>query len=387
MTFITDEKRIALIRIFVSVFFVIGIVMSWIVWHSDRMFPLCPVLDFIPASPKKFDNILPITLILLFILVAFFKKRWMYRSLFIVLAFLLLQDQIRWQPWVYLYVFMLLPFVVKKENDPNLISYFRILIIGVYFWSGIHKFDEGFIEGTFDKMLRDLFLIENPETRLGLHYLGYLIPVTEVLLAVALVFRKTRTFGIAMALITNIVILTYLIKGGKNTVVYPWNMAMMCFVVVLFYKSTNELKLFKLDDLRIKILTVTATLFFIVLPTLGIFNLWDNYLSFKLYSGSNGQYFVAVDKEEVSKIDKDLYPYFWNVNRVPGKYWIYLNQWALEELNVPFYPEMRTFKQVSKSFCKGDIPRDNMDFYRFERKFDTGPFVVFKCVDVCMECD
>lgn len=379
MKFLTDEKRIVALRIGVPVFFIVGILMSYKLWHSDRLFPLLPVIDGFPVLPTSIDSFLPILLIAGLAVGIFLRKRVFFIGLLALLLFLLLQDQMRWQPWVYLYFCMLIPFAVAQTYTKSLLPFFQILIIGVYFWSGIYKIGPGFMEETFDNMLRELLSIENPDTRERFHFLGYLIPLIEVLIAIGLIFRKTRFISILAAIASHLIILTYLIKADHNSIVYPWNLAMIFFVIILFFKSENTLNFAKIPEIHSKILVRLAILFYILLPSLASIGLWDKYLSFKLYSGNNGTYMIALDMTEVRKINRSLHPYLWEVDEPQGKYWIYLSKWSIEELNVPFYPEIRMLKQIGSTYCKSDISPENLEFIQFNNGFKREGAVVFGC--------
>ena len=348
------QKRIALLRITACLFFVFGILLSFTAWHADRLFPLLPVFDRIPQFAIDLSRSMAVLLPLGLLIGSFIRSRNYFIALLVFTLLFLLQDQVRWQPWVYIYCATLLPFALWKRPDEHLLPYFQILIIGVYLWSGIYKFSGAFIDLTFDKMLRTLLFIENEETRQSLRFLGYGIPIMEVFIAIGLFFRRSRTLAIIGTVLSHSVILTYLLVNDQNTVVYPWNIAMIVFAVLAFYKTNNSLYLGHLSRGKVRFQNWIGALFFIFLPALNPFGLWDNYLSFKLYSGNNGYYCVGLDKNQYRKVDSRLHPYFWQVEEPKGKYWILLNKWAYDELNVPFYPEVRTFKKVAKTFWRGE---------------------------------
>jgi len=381
VNFSLSENRLPLVRSIVLIFFVFGILLSFKVWHSDRLFPLCPVFDGVPQFSEDFSRFVAALLIPLLLLGVFIRKRWYYGFVLGFLLFLLLQDQIRWQPWVYIYVAFLLPFALFKLPRHRILTYFQILLIGVYLWSGIYKFGGAFIELTFDKMLRTLLLIENPATRESLHFLGYGIPIIEVLIACGLVFVRTRTVAIFTGIATHLVILTYLLVNEQNSVVYPWNVAMILLLVVLFYRTKNDLQFWRGSDLKLKLLQSAGVFFFILMPASNPVGIWDNYLSFKLYSGNNGYFCVGLDQDQYTKVDSDLHGYFWRVQEPRGKYWLLLNKWAMDELNVPFYPEMRTFKSVSNTFCEGEIPPQKLEFVKYPSDFGREGAEIFYCSD------
>lgn len=373
------QNRIPLLRVIACLFFVFGILLSFPAWHSDRLFPMLPVYDGIPQFPADLSRSMAVLLTLGLLIGSFMRFRSYFIAFLVFALFFLLQDQERWQPWVYIYCAILLPFALWKRPDAQLLTYFQILLIGVYLWSGVYKFSGAFIELTFDKMLRTLLFIENEETRQSLHFLGYGIPITEVLIAIGLFFRRSRTLAILGAVLSHSVILTYLLVNDQNTVVYPWNIAMVLMVIAAFYRTENTLAFWKETGVRIRVQSAVGAVFFIFLPVLNPIGLWDNYLSFKLYSGNNGYYCVGLDMDQYQKVDSELHQYFWRVEEPNGKYWILLNKWAFDELNVPFYPEIRTLKKVAKTFCDGEIPKEKLEFVKFQEDFSREREVVFDC--------
>lgn len=298
-----------------------------------------------------------------------------------MLLFMFIQDQMRWQPWAYLYFSMLIPFVVKK-HDAGFINYLQILLIGLYLWGGLHKFSPDFINGTFTDILKRLFGIDNQETIASLYYVGYLIPLIEVSIALALIFPKSRKIGVIGAISMHVFILIYLIKIDYNYVVYPWNTGMIIFVIALFYKNPSSLKIWRGFPLRIRILNLLACIFFLVAPILSSFNLWDHYLSLRLYSGKTNLFYVVIDESELDKIDSEFQHYLWKSKRLESGKLISLNKWSMGELNVPFYPETRVFKQVAKSFCELGIEQDKLTFIEINRSLDNDSKVSFKCGDL-----
>lgn len=377
-----------ILRVIVCLFFVLGIALSFKVWHSDRLFPVLPVFDWVPSSSLDVSGFLAMILVFSLLIGTVVRNRAYFIGVFVLLVFLLLQDQMRWQPWVYIYFAFLLPFALWKRPSEQLLPYFQFLLIGVYLWSGAFKFGGSFIELTWDKMLRTLLFIDDPSTRQSLHFLGYGIPITEILIAVGLFFKKSRHLAIIIAIMTHLIILFYVITNQQNSVIYPWNFAMILLVIVCFYKTENSFN-FRVSrqarrpniNSRIKLQIATGALFFVFLPALNPLGMWDNYLSFHLYSGTNGTFCVGLDQDQYKKVDPELYQYFWKVDEPNGKFWIYVNYWALDELNVAFYPEERTFKKLEKSFCEGDIPPDKLEFVIFRKGFKRKGAMVLRCGD------
>jgi len=375
------QRRIPLIRAAACLFFVAGVLLSFTVWHSDRIFPLLPVFEGFPQFSEDVSGFLAIVLVIGLTLGGLIKSRYYFIALLALLLVLFLQDQMRWQPWAYMYFALILPFALVKTPKQQLLPYFQFVLIGVYFWSGVYKIGDGFIASTFDKMLRTLLLIEDAGTRESLHFLGYGIPLMEIAISIAFFFKRTRNTAVLFAILTHIVILSYLIINDQNSVVYPWNFGMIALVILAFYNSENSMQFWKNTPIRWQVLNATSGLFFLLLPALSSIGMWDTYLSFKLYSGRNGIYCIGLDKDQVKKVDPSLYDTFWKVDEPQGKYWIYVNFWAFNELNVAFYPEQRTYKQICNTFCESDIPSEKMEFVVFRDGFKRKGATILDCND------
>ena len=118
------------------------------------------------------------------------------------------------------------------------------------------------------------------------------------------------------------------------------------------------------------------------MPVFSFLNSWDQYLSFRLYSGNTNLFYISIADDQVHKIDTDLHQYFWQVEGLSGGEMINVNRWSMNELNVPFYPETRVFKQVAKSFCGRGIENSKLIAVEFERSFGDADFQEFKCSDL-----
>lgn len=375
------KNRTDSIRILSCLFLIVGILMSFKLWLTDRTFPLLPISDNIPQLPIGLDFIVIILLLMVLAFGVFFRQRAIFIAILAVILVLFLQDQMRWQPWVYIYIMLIVPFAFKVDKT-NIITYFQILLIGIYLWGGVHKFSADFIDNTFKMILIDMFGVENNETILKLSWLGYSIPIIELLVALFLIIPKTRLLGIIGAILTHVFIFILLIKIDSNTILYPWNIAMILFVIVLFYKNTNKLNIWKGINWQLRTLNSTAIILFIIMPVFALFNMWDNYPSFRLFSGKTNLFYISIKNEDVPKIDPNLNQYFWNPESLTRGKMISLNAWTVAELNVPFYPETRVFKQFAKTFCDTNTHDDYLIFVEFDRGFKAGDFTRFKCSEL-----
>ena len=331
------DQRLVLVRKGICLFLLIGMLLSFNLWTSDRFFPLVPFIDGLNESNTKLNSILLIVLGLsLFSLIASNKNTVLYIGLRVALCTLiiiLLQDQQRWQPWVYFYFLALVPFVIDSSLRQPISTLIcpQVLMIGIYLWSGIHKFNSNFIDLTFTNILTNFVQIKNEQIINAVKYVGYLVPLLEVIIAVALTVPKFRKFGVVLVIALHVLILVYLSPFGvnDNTIVYPWNVAMIVLTVLLFYKLKNNICDIIYGPIRMKLVVAMLIVLVFILPIFNFNNKWDSYLSFSLYSDKILLHYIAIEKTQLEKIDGRFNKYFVKIPGLSGGEIIDINQWSI----------------------------------------------------------
>jgi len=359
--------------------FLVGIGLSFKLWVSNRQFPLVPVHSFLLDVLHPIDGVLLMVLTGSLIALLFVKKQWVVASMLMSLMLLVAEDQMRLQPWVYLYFLIFLPFAFSQQpGGAGFISrYLQWIFVACYLWSGVHKINPNFIDKTFQDMMSHLFGIALAERY---KIFGYIIPFIEITIALLLVFVKTRKAGVVAAVGAHLFILLYLSPFGidRNYVVYPWNVAMMFGAVLLFWG--NEEAIFAVPKAmawRAFQLGSLVLLFF--LPLLNRVGRWDHYLSFSLYADKTHHLFIAIEETEAKKLngvyDNDVV----TLPGVSGGRIIGADQWSMNELHVPVYPETRIFNAIARQFCKLDIPKGKMVFMECQLPLSRNALRTFGC--------
>lgn len=377
--------RARLIKAVVIIAFTAGILLSPQLWINEgRLFPVLPLFDFLPILTFPLDSIA----LLIFCASSgawiFYEKRVVGALAIGTLTVILLQDQMRWQPWVYLYLLMLLPFLLQSDSgdhEKTLLMVLQWIIAGVYVWSGINKLNPNFLDGTFYQLVHALGIEREFHT---LKEVGYAIPIIELLTGFALLTRKFRKIGVYSAFAIHIFILLYLslVVLNQNTIIYPWNVAMIFFVYILFLKGGEDDFRMAINELRSNIFLVAPIFLVWVLPFLNFFGYWDDYLSFSLYSNRPSRFYIAIQQKEIKMIDRQFENYFESIPGLRGGQLIAIDKWAFSELNVPFYPETRLFKKLSRKFCELGIPDDKLVFLELTYKKNAPQVKKFLCGDL-----
>ncbi len=372
-----------LVKALIVLAFITGFLLSPQLWINGRFFPVIKPIESLPILSAPFDLILLLLFIGLSVVWIFYEHRGIGIAAIVSLLLILAQDQMRWQPWVYLYLLMLVPYLTQSGSGDNktlVLICLQLIVAGVYIWSGIQKLNSNFLDGTFALIFK--------ASGGGLKFeswrmAGYGIPLLEFSTGLALLIPKLRKIGIFTALIIHTVILFYLspIVLNHNSIVYPWNVAMLCFVFLLFWGVKDNLYA-SILDIRSNVLILLPVILVWIFPVLNLFGYWDHYLSFSLYSNKPSRFYVAIEESEIHKIDERFTNYFANLPGLQGGQIIEIETWAYSELNVPFYPEMRAFKKLSVNFCDLNIDADKLVFLELFYIDRKRHFNSFTCSDL-----
>jgi hypothetical protein len=347
------------LRAAIAVAFLSGIALSPRLWlTSDREYPLVPVADFLRLS-VPLEAIVVGGLVASLAAVAFLPRSRMPIGFSLGLALgLALFDQNRWQPWVYQYVVMLAALTMAPRNGGGrsrkaqpALAVCAFTVVAVYFWSGLSKVGAAFRLDVFPWLLEPLV---GPTPAL-LEPVGYVVPMVEISIAVGLAWRRTRTYAVAGAFLMHSFILLSIGPLGHdwNTVVWPWNIAMVAFVFLLFWRLDVSPTRGFLTSVRHWPRTSQAIAFGVagligLMPFFNLFGRWDSYLSGELYSGATVNGFVLPPRSAIDRLPPSARRLTASGEATPV---LSLFNWAVEDLNVPAYPARRVLKRVGGAVC------------------------------------
>lgn len=267
------------------------------------------------------------------------------------IAFWTAQDVNRMQPYLYMYSFVLFVLACCGRKKETGLDALRIMVCGVYFWSGLHKMNVTFYVSTFPWFVSPFFTFGQPSTPPIIEFMAQLImlqtPYFEAMIGVFLLFPRWRRIGTAMAFCMLMVVLLCLGPLGHNwgMVVWPWNVYLFVLEVVLFMDvAYNRRAPFLLS--RPRALALVSIALFLLAPSLATVSLWYTRFGFKLYSG-NASYaeIVLPADENYTKMPPDL------KGLVNAKHVLDVTEWSGRELqNLP-YPVPEAFKTGARGLC------------------------------------
>jgi hypothetical protein len=342
--------RLRWLRIVVPVAFICGMLMSPHLWFDPgRSFPRAPI---VPSLTLHQDFVISIAIVITLILSAItvHARRYLVASVLLTIVLVVL-DQTRLQPWVYQYAIMLasLVFVLRGAvNQKAILAANQIVIASLYFWSGLQKVSWTFVNEGVPT------LVESAGIRVSSKYLTTIaiaIAICEALIGVGLLLRRTRRVAVVLACLMHAIILVTLIASRLNTVVWPWNVAMLAITVILFWRNDETPFEYLLRGRR-DYLPKAAMLICGLLPSLSFIGAWDLYLAGALYSGKSPVGVMRISETLRDRLPATARGITFRTGR--GELMLPFYEWSLAELNVPPYPEVRVYRQLARQLCALD---------------------------------
>lgn len=353
-------KEARLLKVVLALALLCGFALSRRLWlpTPERFYPSVPVFDFLPTVAPTLGYVWLVALVVLLALVAVRARPRAYAAAFVALAALcVLFDESRLQPWFYQYLFMMLALAAYSWRDEEAFEPLRacaLVVACVYFWSGVQKLNPQFFAEVLPSLAAP-YLARLPASfaRL-LTPLGVLIPLAEICAGLMLLTRRWRRAGVVVALATHAVVLLLFVPARRNNVVWPWNVAMAAFVLILFRGGGRGARDF-LPRRALSIQTAALVLFGLM-PALSLFGLWGQYLSSALYSGNVPRAEFTVSERVASKLP----PRVRSKLRPGGEgFRLDINHWSYAELNVPAYPSEKVYRAATETLCKlAESPSD-----------------------------
>jgi len=348
------DSKLRWLTVVIPIAFASGFLLSWHLWLSSRIFPASPVAHFLPSIPHPLYTIWLFLMLGLLTAIAFVGRSQRLILTFLLLAGLLsLWDQTRWQPWFYQFFLMLAAIGVYGWKKPEgqyqsaVLNICRLIVAMTYVWSGLQKLNATFVLETWPDMAGPLLRVLPKLASRTPPALILIIPTLEVLTGIGLITLRFRNYAVVAAIATHAVVLTLLISSGENQVVWPWNIAMVLFVWILFWRDKATLAreiLRPRNGLHAVVLLLVA-----ILPVLSFADLWDSYLSAALYSGNTDQAVIVVSPAVVDRLPAEMHDDIWTKSK---PFFLDINRWSYSELHVPVYPEPRVYRRVAEEICK-----------------------------------
>lgn len=341
IAFRSEDQQVYLLVKIVAFFWLITKTWSWKAWIAERTYPVIPSFGFLENVPGFFHTLFLIVSLLALIVILLVKHdRRLFFVLFLSELLSCLLDTVRWQSWEFMYMCFLLILIINYRKPKNIILLLHLMLVAMYFFSGLHKLNRGFLSSVWIDMILIDFLGISFDTILKykLFFAGLIIPFLEILLALLLLFSKYKRKISLILIFMHLLILLFLGPFGLwyNSVVWWWNIALI-FILLMIYQKPN--------NFSIKKPFVFGHLYWLFLwflmPIFSFFGKWYQYFSFNLYSGKIEQMYICISSNK--KIDSN----FGKIIYLKTSPCINLQNWAMSELKCVPIPEIEIYKKIS----------------------------------------
>jgi hypothetical protein len=345
-------QRLELIKLVTLLGLLVSILTSINLWSGQRWFPKAPLFDNWSNIQPPYDYI-NIGVLVILILMAFFIPR-KYPIIFLLMfcVYLCLDDQNRLQPWFYNYVlilFVVLFYKYRVDEPNNYTTVFislQLLVVLVYIFSGIQKFNSSFLNDSYNWMISPLAKVFS-ERQMNLFFkLGHAVPYLEITIGLGLLYRPMRFIAIPLVIVMHVFILLMLGPLGKsyNYVVWPWNITMILLNLLLFANVPQE-RFFDVSILFKGITFYIVITLMLIFPIFSLNNKYDSYLSSSLYSANTHNCKLILSDNAYKSLPFYIRHY---VTQKENNNILHIKLWALNELNAPCVPEYRVFERVQE---------------------------------------
>jgi hypothetical protein len=216
----------------------------------------------------------------------------------------------------------------------------------VYFWSGVQKLNPQFFAEVLPSLAAPYLARLPASFSRMLTPLGALVPLTEICAGLMLLTRRWRRVGVVLAVVTNAVVLLLFVPVRRNNVIWPWNVAMAAFVLILFRRGADGVRDFL--PRRALSLQTLAVVLFGLMPFLSLFGLWGQYLSSALYSGNVARAEFTVSATVAGRLPPRVRS---KLRPTPEGFRLDLGHWSYAELNVPAYPSEKVYARTTATLC------------------------------------
>ena len=326
----------------IAFFWFITKIFSYKTWIASRKFPVIAPSEYLRDIPSEIHWMLFVVSMLMLFMIVISPKKYLL-ILFLIFEFLSCSlDTVRWQPWEFMYfvIFTLYFFNFKKQKSFFLLVH--LFVASVYIFSGLHKFNRGFLSNVWTQMILQSFFNLSSEAILTykMFFMGLIIPVTEFFAGLLLILSKHKKQISYFLISVHIFVLLIIGPFGLNynPVVWSWNLAMIFLLTVIYLKPVKQIEM-----IFIKQNAVWVILWF-VMPFLSFYSMWYQYFSSGLYTGKEKQLYIYVSKQNNNykefsdSSDLNLNQKFYIVN---------LQNWALAEIKSVPLPEDEIYRKIS----------------------------------------
>jgi hypothetical protein len=325
---------------------------TWRLWAIESDYPCVPLIQFGVSAPAWLDWVLRLCLVSL--LVALFvisgRSPWerpLSLATAVVLIGCFMLNQHRMQPWAYLAAIGCFTFTCQ---DPGrTFRLWRLLCVSIYVYSAISKADVAFINGMGHRFLETglSFLgIDPSDLPRNLNVVAIAaMPLCELLIGIGLILRHGKRWALplCMALHSSLILILSPMGLNHRPGVLIWNAALMVEVLLLFTGHEQPEDLTVIGSGRSARARLAECVAFIAVacPLLEPTGWFDHWPAWNLYSEQTDKVEILVRTDRLTRFPWELRRLSVPSRKDPKWSKAYIEEWSLQTLLAPIYPEDR----------------------------------------------
>ena len=270
-------------------------------------------------------------------------------------------DQHRLQPWM-------LQFVVSSALIGLLptgkgLRLYQWFVCSIYLYSAISKFDAAFLETHGEMLLNGLVngigidtQFWEPQTR-KLFVLA--LPTGELLVAVLLLWNRTRFAGLLSSVAMHIALIWTLGPTGLNHEygVLGWNTFFILQNLILFGRAATSNPLLKVRSPSLNTFLANAIAAIAILcPILENWNHYDHWPAWAVYCSRPAQVRILIEQSALSYLPAEIQK-LTTAELMSDESQLSLDRWSFETRYCPVYPQLRYRLALALVLLK-DVPDD-----------------------------
>ncbi|QDT08030.1 hypothetical protein K227x_64600 [Rubripirellula lacrimiformis] len=374
-----------------AVFALLLIASTWRLWFPSQSLmtgsppaypsaPLFPLVQSIAAARLPMAEIVTSSLVVIGLVAAVLgTRRWCWWLVVAGLLISFMLDQHRLQPWAYQLAIYGMMFATL--NQRSLRRWLIPMAASVYFYSALGKFDFQFTHTVGQDFLQTLTAaLGGFAERMDIEQrskLALLFPGLEMLLAIGILFRRTRPaagLGV-MAMHTSLIFVLGPWRLDHSLGVLVWNVALLFQAYRWFWidarsirptddkvPSKNQLDESESHPTPTDVHSVLpnsvaapfvigVVIFALIAPLGERSGWWDHWLSWSLYSPHTSRVDIQVHRTAVSEFDDSVAALFDPDNDGDGWQTLAMDRWSLQSRKVPIYPQARYQLAIASMFA------------------------------------
>lgn len=256
------------------------------------------------------------------------------------LAFL---NMARLQPWHWLFLLLMSESCLRSGHALRRIQ--RLTIASVYVFAAVSRFDPTFppdtgVSSSILKTLLDFVdlgaAFKNPQTA---SVLNAAANAFELLTGTCLLFRRSRSLGVVLAMTLHFSLLLALGPWGlhHSTGVLLWNVLLMIAVPILFGVPWIRVSGDRVEGEEFDWVSVIV----IIIPASALFGFADNWIGWQVYSARTDRLWLTIAEDRIDVLPAGLKEHVGAPTPLSDQCVVRMDSWVTAESHAPWYPEDR----------------------------------------------